>query len=73
MIVQIQKLWILYYICVLVVAQFLFYHYTATDLVHSDQKVRCCGSSWFFSSTTVILNHFAEGSQNQTYNFGEPH
>jgi len=27
-----------------------------------------------FTSTTVILNHFAEGSQIQTYNFvREPH
>jgi len=28
----------------------------------------------FITSTTVVLNHFAEGSQIQIYNFvGEPH
>jgi len=30
--------------------------------------------NFFFTSTTVVLNHFAEGSQIQTYNFArEPH
>ena len=78
MITQLRKLWILYYIqYLLVIAHLLSDRYITTDPVwsyHFDQLKHAVVVNFFVTSTTVILNHFAEGNQIQTYDVvREPH
>ena len=72
MITQLQKLWIFYYIpthysSVL----FRSLHHYRPGLTNLTRKYDVVVVNVFLTSTTVVLNHFAEGSQIQTYEFLE--
>jgi len=58
-----------------ITAQFLLDRCPTKDPVSSvsPSKVRSCGSQLFLASTTVVFNHFIEGSQIQFYNLLENH
>ena len=65
-----RNLWILYYIpadysSVL----FISLHYYRPELITVTRKYDVVVVAVFLTSATVVLNHFAEGSQIQTCNF----
>jgi len=70
MITQLQKLWILHYIpthysSVL----FRSLHYYRPGLIILTRKQDIVVANVFLTSTTVVLNHFTDGNQIQTYDF----
>jgi len=74
MIEQIPKLWI-FHICLLIIAQFFFDRYTTTVPVWSFwlESKNVVEGNVFLTFTTVVLNHFPEGSQIHTFDsFREP-
>jgi len=72
MITQLQKLWIFCYTPThynSVVFRPLHYYYYRPGLIILTRQYNVAVVNVFLTSTTVVLNHFAEGSQIQTYNF----
>ena len=70
MITQVQKLWMLDYIPTQYSSiLFRLLHYYKPDLITVTRNWDVVPVNIFFTSTTVVLNHFAEESQIQTYNF----
>jgi len=63
-ITQLQKLWIFYYIPTHYSSvRFRSLHYYRPGLIILTRKLDVVVVNVFLTSTTVVLNHFAEGSQ----------